>query len=540
MSKWAPLVVLSLAQFLMVLDQAVMNVSISQLVEDFGTTVTTIQGVITFYSLTMAMLMITGGKVGDILGRRRTFVIGLAVYATGSALTAVSWSVGSLLVGWSILEGVGAALVLPALVAIVAANYQGRDRVTAFGVIGGVAGVGIAIGPIVGGYFTSNLSWRWVFVGEVILAIVIMASAGAVRDAPVDRRPKLDVVGAVLAALGLGMIVYAALQSSSWGWVRPKSSPVEPFGFSLTPFVVAGGFVVLWSFTRWQERRERSGLDPLVKMSLFDIATLRAGLGSFLAQNTILLGIFFTLPLYFQIVLGFDALETGLRMLPISIAMFLTSSSGPLLAQRFAPRRIVQAGFLTLVAAAGLLMSRIAPELDEPGVTVSLVLLGIGMGLIASQLGNVIQSAVETDDRGEAGGLQYTAQQLGSALGTALIGSIVLTSLVGAFVDNVAADEVVPPEISDELEVRVGSGASFVASEQVEQVLLEAEVESEVTAAIVDDYEQAQLRSLKGGLLTSAFIALGALAFTRDLPARRIGRADGAEDRRAGAAPPPS
>ncbi len=539
MSKWAPLVVLSLAQFLMVLDQAVMNVSISQLVEDFGTTVTTIQGVITFYSLTMAMLMITGGKVGDILGRRRTFVIGLAVYATGSALTAVSWSVGSLLVGWSILEGVGAALVLPALVAIVAANYQGRDRVTAFGVIGGVAGVGIAIGPIVGGYFTSNLSWRWVFVGEVILAIVIMASAGAVRDAPVDRRPKLDVVGAVLAALGLGMIVYAALQSSSWGWVRPKSSPVEPFGFSLTPFVVAGGFVVLWSFTRWQERRERSGLDPLVKMSLFDIATLRAGLGSFLAQNTILLGIFFTLPLYFQIVLGFDALETGLRMLPISIAMFLTSSSGPLLAQRFAPRRIVQAGFLTLVAAAGLLMSRIAPELDEPGVTVSLVLLGIGMGLIASQLGNVIQSAVETDDRGEAGGLQYTAQQLGSALGTALIGSIVLTSLVGAFVDNVAADEAVPPEISDELEVRVGSGASFVASEHVEQVLLEAEVESEVTAAIVDDYEQAQLRALKGGLLTSAFIALAALAFTRDLPARRLGSADDAEDRSTGTAPPP-
>ncbi len=539
MNKWAPLVVLSLAQFLMVLDQAVMNVSISQLVEDFGTTVTTIQGVITFYSLTMAMLMVTGGKVGDILGRRRTFVIGLAVYATGSALTAVSWSVGSLLVGWSILEGVGAALVLPALVALVAANYEGRDRVTAFGVIGGVAGVGIAIGPIVGGYFTSNLSWRWVFVGEVVIAIVIIASGRAVRDAPVDRRPKLDVVGAVLAALGLGMIVYAALQSSSWGWVRPRSSPVEPFGFSLTPFVIAGGFVVLWLFARWQERRERSGLDPLVKMSLFDVSTLRAGLGSFLAQNTILLGIFFTLPLYFQIVLGFDALETGLRMLPISIAMFVTSSSGPLLAQRFPPRRIVQAGFLTLVAAAGLLMSRIAPELDESGVTVSLVLLGIGMGLIASQLGNVIQSAVEADDRGEAGGLQYTAQQLGSALGTALIGSIVLTSLVGAFVDNVAADEVVPAEISDELSVRVGSGASFVASERVEEVLIAAEVESEVTAAIVDDYEQAQLRALKGGLLTSAFIALAALAFTRDLPAHRLGRADDAEDRRAGTAPPP-
>ena len=165
MQKWRPLIVLALAQFLMVLDQAVMNVAISQLVEDFDTTVTTIQAVITLYALVMATLMITGGKVGDIIGRRRAFVIGLVIYGAGSALTAASWSVPSLIFGWSILEGIGAALVLPALVALLAANYQGRDRITAFGVIGGVAGVGIAAGPIIGGFFTTNLSWRWVFVG---------------------------------------------------------------------------------------------------------------------------------------------------------------------------------------------------------------------------------------------------------------------------------------------------------------------------------------------------------------------------------------
>ncbi|MGI9645145.1 MAG: MFS transporter [Ilumatobacteraceae bacterium] len=522
MDKWRALVVLSLAQFLMVLDQAVMNVSISQLVEDFDTTVTAIQGVITFYSLTMATLMLTGGKVGDILGRRRAFTVGLVIYATGSALTAVSWSVGSLLVGWSILEGVGAALVLPALVALIASNYEGRDRVAAFGVIGGVSGVGIAVGPIVGGFFTTALSWRLVFVGEVIIAAVIVLLVRWIRDAPVERKPKLDVVGAILSAVGLGMIVIGALQSSTWGWVQPKNSPIEPFGFALTPFVIFGGFFVLWLFRVWEERRERHGQDPLVKLALLDIPALRSGLGSFLAQNTILLGIFFILPLYFQIVLGFNALETGIRMLPISIAMFITSTSGPALAARFAPKRIVQAGFVTLVLASFLLLGRIEPMLDSFGVTISLTVLGIGMGLIASQLGNIIQSSVEPNDRGEAGGLQYTAQQLGSALGTALIGAIVIGALVAAFVDNIASDESIPADVSEAIEIEVSAEASYVSAEQVDTALRDAGLDDETTGDVVAGYEDAQLEALKYGLLAAAFIALFALFTTRNLPDKKL------------------
>lgn len=522
MGKWGALVVLSLAQFLMVIDQAVMNVSISQLVDDFDTTVTTIQGVITFYALTMAMLMITGGKVGDILGRRRTFAIGHLIYASGSALTAASWSVGSLLVGWSVLEGVGAALVLPALVALVASNYTGSDRVTAFGVIGGVSGAGIAVGPIIGGFFTTNLSWRWVFVGEVILALIIVALVGVVRDAPVERKPKLDVVGAVLTALGLGMVVVAALQSSVWGWLRPKDSPIEPFGFSLTPFLITGGLFVLWLFARWQRHREATGRDPLVKLALLSIPPVRSGLASFLAQNVILLGVFFTLPLYFQIVLGFDALDTGVRMLPISIAMLVTSSSGPALAKRISPKRIVQAGFVTLVFAAFLLLGRIDVELDDVGVSVALVVLGVGMGLIASQLGNVIQSSVDGADRGEAGGLQYTAQQLGSALGTALIGAVVIGALVTAFIDNVESNPDVPSEIAEAVEIAVHDEASFVPATQVETGLLEGGVDTTTADHIVDEYQTAQLQALKIGLLLAAFIALGALLVTSKLPDERL------------------
>ena len=521
MHKWRPLIILSLAQFLMVLDQAVMNVAISQLVEDFDTTVTTIQGVITFYALVMATLMLTGGKIGDIIGRRRAFVVGLLVYGTGSALTAASWSIPSLLFGWSILEGIGAALVMPALVALLAANYQGRDRITAFGVIGGVAGVGIAAGPIIGGFFTTNLSWRWVFVGEVIVACIIVLTTRLIADAKlVGHRPNLDIVGSALSAIGLGLIVFGMLQASDWGWLTPKQSPIEPFGFALTPFVVLAGGIVLWSFVRWEGHRVRRGQDPLVRLELLLIPPLRSGLNCFLSQNLILLGIFFILPLYLQIVLGFDALETGIKMLPISIAMFVTSSSGPLLAGRLSPKRVVQAGFSLLIVAAFWMLKSIRPEVGGVEFSIALAVLGIAMGLIASQLGSVIQSSVGPADRGEAGGLQYTAQQLGSAIGTALIGAVVISSLVAAFVANISTEPSIPPELTDAIETEVADGASFVAADAVEEGLIDAGVADDDTDAIVTEYRDAQLRALKTGLLLAAILAVVSLAFTRNLPGR--------------------
>ena len=345
------LLVLAAAQFLMVLDQAVMNVSISQLVADFDTDVTTIQAVITFYSLVMAALMITGGKLGDRWGRKRAFTIGMVVYAAGSALTAVSWTVGSLALGWSVLEGIGAALVLPAMVALVATNFEGRSRAAAFGVLGGVAGAGIAVGPILGGWMTTNLSWRLVFAGEVVVAAGILLGvrylADEVREGPLTE---VDWVGAALSAVGLGLVVFGVLQSSSWGFLRPRNSPIEPFGFSLTPFVIGAGAVVLALFVQWQRHREDIGREPLVRLEHLKIPPLRSGLSMFLAQNLILMGIFFTIPLYLQIVQGFDAFQTGLRMLPVSVTLFLTATLAPRLASRVSPRLIVRVGLVVLLA----------------------------------------------------------------------------------------------------------------------------------------------------------------------------------------------
>jgi EmrB/QacA subfamily drug resistance transporter len=526
---------LAAAQFLMVLDQAVMNVAISQLVEDFDTTVTTIQAVIAFYALVMAALMMTGGKIGDLWGRRRAFVVGLCIYASGSLLTAVSWSVPSLALGWSVLEGIGAALVLPAMVALVAGNFRGPDRAIAYGVLGGVAGAGIAVGPILGGWATTELTWRIVFVGEVLVAIGILLGSRLIAE---PQRPagkkQLDGVGAALSALWLGLLVLGVLQASNWGWLAPRNSPLEPFGFSLTPFVIAAGGVVLGLFARWQRHREAQRRDPLVHLDLLRLPRLRGGVAMLLAQNLVLMGIFFTVPLFLQVVQGLDALETGVRMLPASVGLFVSAIAGSALSRRFSARLLVRGGLGVVFVASLLLLDTVEPQLDNASFLVAMGVLGVGMGLIVSQLGNVVQSAVGDADRSEAGGIQNTAQQLGSSLGTALLGAIVISGLIYAFSANVADNPQISAEVREEVEVRIASGASFVAADEVEASATAAGVDAATVDALVSDYEDAQLNALKTAFLLAALLVLVSFFSTRNLPAEPFG------DPQTAAQPPPT
>ena len=298
-AKWGVLAVLAAAQFLMVLDQAVMNVAISQLVEDFDTTVTTIQTVIALYALVMAGLMLTGGKLGDMWGRRRAFAIGLCIYGTGSALTAASWSVPSLMLGWSVLEGIGAALVLPALVALVAAQFRGqgprarlrrarrsrrrRDRRRA--------------DPRRLVHDRTDLAPGLRRRGRRRPRRSSSGPGGFGSPSASGRKPRLDWVGGVLSALGLGLVVFGVLQASNWGWLRPRDSPVEPFGFSLTPFVIAaGGVRARPAFRRLGAPPRGAGRGAARPPSPLRIPSLRGGVAMLLAQNLILMGIFFTDP----------------------------------------------------------------------------------------------------------------------------------------------------------------------------------------------------------------------------------------------------
>jgi EmrB/QacA subfamily drug resistance transporter len=522
-----PIAIFASAQFVMVLDSSVMNVSISQIVKDLDTTIQGVQLAITAYTLVMAALMLAGAKLGDILGRSRTFALGLAIYGLGSLTTALSPNLTVLLIGWSLIEGLGAALVVPAIVSLIAATYSGRQRATAFGIVGGVAGAAIAAGPLIGGWFTTELSWRYVFAGETLIVMAILLLRRRLQAAPaVEHPPKLDVVGVALSSLGLGFAVFGILKSSEWGLIEPRGAltiggeEITPFGFSAVPFLILAGLGFIAAFVMWEERRERKGLDTLLDRSLLKIKQLRAGLSTLAMQQLILLGTFFVLPVYLQVVLGLDAFESGKRLFPMSVSMFIAAMAGPRLAAGFAPKRVAQVGLLALVAASVFLLGTIDVELRGTEFALSLTLFGIGAGLLLSQLGNVIMSSVDPAKINEAGGLQGTAQNLGASLGTALIGAVLIAALTNGFVTQVEDNPAVTAPVRERVTQIAEKGIPIVPVDDVEQAAVDQGVPADEAKAIADDYGDAQLQGLKRALGAVAIFALLSLWFTRGLPGR--------------------
>jgi MFS family permease len=522
-------VILAAAQFVMVLDSSVMNVSISQIVKDLGTTIQGVQLAITAYTLVMAALMLAGAKLGDIYGRDRIFAIGLAVYGLGSFTTAISPSLGVLLFGWSFVEGLGAAMVMPAIVSLIAGTYAGKQRAAAFGIVGGIAGAAIAAGPLIGGWVTTELSWRYVFAGEVVIVAGILLMRRNLKPFPAaDPRPTLDVVGVALSATGLGLVVFGILKSSSWGLIEPRGAltingnEITPFGFSIVPWVILAGLGFLAWFASWEARREREGKDTLLERALLRIEQLQAGLSSLLMQQLILLGIFFVLPVYLQVVLGLNAFDTGKRLFPMSVTMFIAAMAGPRLAARFAPKRVVQAGLLALAAASVLLVGTIDVQLDETDFAIALAIFGIGAGLMLSQLGNVIMSSVDASKTNETGGLQGTAQNLGASLGTALIGAVLIAALSTNLVTRLEQNPAVPAETRKQVEQVASKGIPIVSVDQAQAALIDAGVPQDQAKAIADDYGKAQLHGLKRAIGAVTIFALLSLWFTRRLPARRL------------------
>jgi EmrB/QacA subfamily drug resistance transporter len=527
MRAWLPLVILSAAQFVMVLDSSVMNVSISQIVADLDTTIQGVQGAITAYTLVMAAFMLVGAKLGDIWGRDRAFAIGLAVYGVGSLTTALSPNLYVLLFGWSLVEGLGAVLVIPAIAALIVSNYEGKNRAFAYGMIGGVAGAAVAAGPLIGGWVTTTFSWRYVFAGETVVVVAILLFRRRMQPAPPpERPPQLDVVGAVLSALGLGLIVFGILKSSEWGWVKPVGAPtiggheLTPFGFSIVPFIELAGLAFLGAFKLWEERRERAGHDVLLDRALLRIERLRAGLETLTMQQLILLGTFFVLPVYLQVVLGKDAFETGKKLFPMSITMLVFALGGPRLSARLAPRRVCQFGLAALVVGAFLLLGTIDVELNDTGFAIALAVFGAGVGLLLSQLGNVIMSSVEPERTNETGGLQGAAQNLGASLGTALIGAVLLTSLTSSFVSRIEQNPDLSPRVQQQVTSAAASGIDIIPVDQARQLLVQNGVPSRQADAIAADYGQAQLDGLKRALGAVALFGLLAFWPTRKLPGR--------------------
>ena len=525
MRKWLPMIIFASAQFVMVLDSSVMNVAISQIVEDLDTTIQGVQTAITLYTLVMAAFMLLGAKLGDILGTNRAFAIGLAIYGVGSLTTALSPNLAVLLVGWSGVEGFGAVLVVPAIAALTAATYEGRERALAYALLGGIAAVAIAAGPLIGGWVTTELSWRYVFAAETVVVIGILLVRKQIVQAPAaERRPQLDTVGVALSAGGLGLVVFAILRSSVWGFVQPRTPPtidgteITPLGFSPVPFMVLGGLALLWAFTAWEQHRRRLGRDQLLDTALLGIEQLRAGLSTLVGQQLVLMGTFFVIPVYLQVVLGLDAFETGKRLLPLSVAMLVFALLGPRIAARRSPRTVAQIGLVAVSCGAIVMLATLDVTLNDTGFKVALALVGAGAGLLASQLGNVIMSSVESTQTSEAGGLQGTAQNLGSSLGTAIIGAVLLASLATGFSERVTTDPDVPPAARETIAANTQEGIDIVTVETVEQAALDGGLDPDQAQAVAADYGDAQLDALRLALGAVALAAVLSLPFTRHLP----------------------
>jgi MFS family permease len=513
----------------MVLDSSVMNVAISQIVEDLDTSIQGVQTAITLYTLVMAAFMLLGAKLGDILGRNRAFAIGLAIYGVGSLTTALSPNLAVLLVGWSGVEGFGAVLVVPAIAALTAANYEGRERALAYALLGGIAAIAVAAGPLIGGWVTTEFSWRYVFAAETVVVIGILLLRGQIARAPgTERRPQLDIVGVALSSAGLGLSVFAILRSSVWGFVQPRTPPtigdteVTPLGFSPVPFLVLAGLALLWAFVEWEQRRARLGRDVLLDTALLGISQLRAGLSTLVGQQLVLMGTFFVIPVYLQVVLGLDAFETGKRLLPLSVAMLVFALLGPRIAARRSPRVVAQIGLVAVSIGALVMLATLDVTINDTGFKLALGLVGAGAGLLASQLGNVIMSAVAPTQTSEAGGLQGTAQNLGSSLGTAIIGAVLLGSLATGFSERVTANPAVPSAARETLVATAEQGLDILPVADAERALVEGGLTPDEARAVADDYGEAQLDALRLALGAVALAALLSLWLTRKLPARSL------------------
>lgn len=448
--EWGVLLVMGLASFILVLDTSMMNVAISAIVDDLGTTVSGVQAAVTIYALVMASFMLLGGKLGDIYGMKKTFIVGMFFYGIGTLTAALTPNLPILILGWSIIEGVGAAFVLPMTITMLALKYSGKQLAMAFGVVAGVQAAGAAVGPIFGGFMTSFYSWRWAFASEAVIVAVIFVLLFVLPESEKMEGVKVDWLGTAISASGLAAIVLGIIVSSQYGWVMAKRPftiggvTISPFGLSITPILIALGFGLLIIFLHWEQRLEKEGKMPLLHVGILKNRLLLAGVMVGGILNIILGGLMFTTPLFLQSALGYDAMASGMALLPMSIGIFAFSLTTTGLGQKFSPKYIIMVG-LGFVAVGLVLLFRVTSlEMSPSDMIVGFLVFGMGTGLILGQLTGVTLASVPAEENNEASGVNFTFRQLGVSMGTAVIGAVLLTtfsfSLVSGLLDAAGID----------------------------------------------------------------------------------------------------
>jgi len=416
-----------------------MNVSISVIAKDLGTDVHAIQITITFFTLTMAALMIPGSKLTDIWGRKFCLMLGLIVYGLGALIATFAQGIGLLMFGYSLLEGVGTALLIPPVYILCTVSFLDLPtRARAFGVISAAGGIGAAAGPLIGGVITTTISWRASFALQVLVVALIIVLSRRLADPGVQgAKPKFDIIGTILSAAGLVFVVLGILQAGTYGWITASQN----FTIGNTVVIPQGGISPVWLFVGigalflvgfffWIRSRERAGKEPLLSTRLFHNRTSNLGLVTQLIQWFIIQGSFFVISVYLQEVHHYNAIQTGLALTPTTIGILIAGALAGRLAQRRTQKRLIWAGFVLTIVGMILLLLLAGLTSSSLAFIPGLLLVGLGVGTMLTSSVNVVQSSFPDKEQGEISGLSRSASNLGSSLGTAIAGSVLVTTLV--------------------------------------------------------------------------------------------------------------
>ncbi len=515
------ILVMALGTFVVVLDNTIMNVSISALVEDLDTTVSGVQTAIALNALMMAAFVLMGGKMADIIGMKKAFIGGAIIYVIGSLLASFSNNLTVFILGWCAIQGFGAAMMLPNVSTIIRANIQGPARGQAYASMAGINAMAMAVGPIVGGFLTTFLSWRWAFRLEVFVLIFVLLMANVIpKDKLANIRPQLDKTGVALQAIAMILFILGTLLITDYGLFFAKQPFVigevefAPFGLSIVPFLIGGAIISIMLFVKWERKLVSKEGDILLDLGLFKITDFIKGLNVRWIQVALVAGTTFAIPLYLQVTYGLSAFETGFILLGFTAGLLSSSIGASRKGLSILPKKKIEWGFL--ISIVGLFIMGLAIYLGDspksliPGIFV----YGLGLGFVTSQIVNLLMSAISEKQTAEASGLTSTLETLGSSLGTAIIGTVLVLALTTGINNMVQYSTVFPDELKTEITQQMSASVEIVSDEVLSDAIQE---NGAFEAEAIRIYDEARQNAFIITMGLMGFVSLVSYLFSRNL-----------------------
>ncbi|MBX4201618.1 MFS transporter [Candidatus Saccharibacteria bacterium] len=485
-------ILLAMAMFVLVVDTSIMNVSLSAVVKDLGTTVSDLQAAIALEALVSAAFILISSKLGDIFGRKRAYVLGLLGYAIGAIAMTLTHSIAAVFIFWAIIGGLGASLLLPAMQSLIHGNFTGAAQRKTYALVGAAAAIAAAVGPLLGGFLTTYITWRAGFFLEAVVIAIILLNIGLVKDVVYEGPRKIDFVGALLSVVGMGGVVLGILL-----WQEGAES---------VGLVIAIGLVGLSLLAYWLIKRKREGKTYLLDPGLFKLPHFRLGISQVMMQNIILGGSMIALPIFLQMTLEYNAMKTGLTLAPLSLTMFAVAILTGKRAGNRRPSSIIRAGFILSTLGLACILP-IIPRTDSGWIlAIPLMIVGAGLGLLVSQLNNYTLAPIDEKHVSEAAGVNSASGSFGLSFGLAMAGGIMLAVLAFSFTNLTNESTVIPPAEQQQISTTLEDDAEIMSNSQLEQQL-EGQPQN-IQDEVLSINTEARSRSLQIALLVPIFAGL--------------------------------